>query len=374
VSSSTSRPRCFRSSSPGIDDGVVSIHIEEIDAPESLDGPDGVEFAEYLRVRNAVEAGTLGTDLLAPGLPQILSEYQNTPHRVRRHFAARLDGRIVGRALITSRPVTPETGVHLMVDVVPAHRGAGFGTRLADLVEGLAIDAGAPVLKATLPHTFTASGERILAATGVGDVPADDPGARFLRARGYVLEQVARISLLDLAGIGERLGPHRVAAADDYELVEWSGPTPDEHAADVAVLRTGMSTDAPLGGLVMVVDEWDAARVREHDARIAESGRVMHTAAARHATTGRLVGYSEVAVVAENPVATQEDTLVLREHRGHGLGMRLKAATSIALGRVAPHVTAIVTWNAEENRPMLDVNEALGFRAIGYEGSWQKRP
>lgn len=357
---------------PGIDDGVVSIHIDEIDAPDSLDGPGGAEFLEYLQVRNAVEEQTLGTDLLTPGLPQTLSEYRNTPHRVRRHFAARLDGRIVGRGLITSRPVTPETGMHLMADVLPAHRGAGLGTQLADLLERLAVGAGAPVLKVTLPHAFTSAGERIVAATGVGDVPADDPGARFLRARGYVLEQVARISLLDLAGIERHLPPPRVA--DDYELVEWSGPTPDEHAADVAVLRTRMSTDAPLGGLVMVVDEWDAARVREHDARIVESGRTMCTAAARHVASGRLVGYSEVAVTGEDPVATQEDTLVLREHRGHGLGMRLKTATSAALRREAPHVTAVVTWNAEENRPMLDVNEALGFRAIGYEGSWQKRP
>lgn len=62
---------------------------------------------------------------------------------------------------------------------------------------------------------------------------------------------------------------------------------------------------------------------------------------------------------------------MVREHRGHRLGLRLKIATSIAVGWVAPGVSAIATWNAED-RPMLDVNEALGYRAIGYEGSWQK--
>jgi len=348
----------------------MHVDIAEIEAPATLDGSDGEVFTEYLRVRDAVEEHALGTDLLTMGLPQLLSEYRNNPHRVRRHFAARIDGRIVARALITLRPTTPETGVHLVVDVLPEHRGAGIGTRLADLIEQVARDEDAPVLKVTLAHSMSDGGERIVAATGVGEVPASDPGARFLQRRGYVLEQVSRISRLDVADLA---GPSPTAPADDYDVVEWAGSTPDEHVGDLAALRTRMSTDAPYGGLAMVVDEWGADRVREHDARIAESGRVMITAAARHRPSGRLVGYSEIAVAEGESVATQEDTLVIKEHRGHRLGLRLKVATSAALPRLAPGVTTVVTWNAEENRPMLDVNEALGFRPIGYEGSWQRR-
>ncbi len=64
---------------------------------------------------------------------------------------------------------------------------------------------------------------------------------------------------------------------------------------------------------------------------------------------------------------------MLRDHRGHRLGMLVKIAAADLLLEHAPEREAIVTWNAEENRPMLDVNEAMGFRAIGYEGAWQKR-
>jgi GNAT superfamily N-acetyltransferase len=69
---------------------------------------------------------------------------------------------------------------------------------------------------------------------------------------------------------------------------------------------------------------------------------------------------------------TQEDTLVLREHRGHRLGMLLKVANLQYLEQVAPGHPGVLTWNAEENRAMLDVNEAVGFEPIGYEGAWRK--
>ena len=64
---------------------------------------------------------------------------------------------------------------------------------------------------------------------------------------------------------------------------------------------------------------------------------------------------------------------MLKSHRGHRLGLLLKAANLRQLRDVSPGTVVITTFNAEDNRPMLDVNEALGFRAIGYEGSWQKR-
>ena len=52
--------------------------------------------------------------------------------------------------------------------------------------------------------------------------------------------------------------------------------------------------------------------------------------------------------------------------------MLLKAANIRLLQSAAPGHPSIMTFNAEENRHMLDVNEALGFEPMGYAGAWKE--
>ncbi|MET4783432.1 hypothetical protein [Glaciihabitans sp. UYNi722] len=52
--------------------------------------------------------------------------------------------------------------------------------------------------------------------------------------------------------------------------------------------------------------------------------------------------------------------------------MLLKIANILHLEAVRPRHPSIITFNAEENRHMLDVNETVGFAPIGYEGAWKK--
>ncbi|MFC5676895.1 GNAT family N-acetyltransferase [Aeromicrobium endophyticum] len=347
----------------------MSLTIDELVMPDALDAPGGDDFAEYATLSNDVERHTLGTDLLAMGLHEMLSEYVSTASRTRRHLVARHGDVMVGRAMITTRPLTPEAGAYLMVDVTPARRRRGIGTALLAAAEALAVELGAPVLKVAVAHSVRDGGERVEPPTGFGDLPADDPGVRFLRAHGYALEQVTRISLLD----ADRLRDLAAAGVpDDYRLLTWAGPTLDQWIDELAALRTRMSTDAPSAGMVMLPDPWDAGRVHEHDERIASSSRTMLTAAVEHVPSGVLAGFTEIVVSEGGAVAVQEDTLVLTDHRGRRLGMLLKRVNAEQLVATFPSVEAVVTWNAEENRPMLDVNEQMGFREIGREAGWQK--
>ena len=221
-----------------------------------------------------------------------------------------------------------------------------------------------------------APGERLHSPTGFGSIPAGNRSARFLLARGYRLEQVERASrlALPLAGLDELVTAAARRSGDDYVVHYWTGLTPERWLEGLATLMTRMSTDAPTAGLEEPEDVWTVERLREFEERNARmSPRTQLFAAVEHRPSGTLVGYAQLSVTPDLSRAVfQWATLVLREHRGHKLGMLLKVANLAHLERVAPGHPSVITFNAEENRHMLDVNEAVGFVGIASESAWRK--
>src|SRR5207245_5880862 len=106
----------------------------------------------------------------------------------------------------------------------------------------------------------------------------------------------------------------------------------------------------------------DAARVRVVEAHWQEFGIRTYVTIAVEEAGGVVAGFTEILSVGRPTTVLQEDTGVLRAHRGHGLGLAMKAANLRHVLRHEPHVTRVVTWNAESNRYMRAVNERLGFR------------
>ena len=354
--------------------------IDELHIPRTIDAPDAADFIEMAELRNAVEAFAAGNEDFVYEPAELLPVWLNS-YEPKRVFVARVDGRIVARVVYELNFGEGSRAAWLTAEVLPEFRERGIGGALYDVVLAIAREAGRDILQSYAfegDSAFKGDGaDRVLSPTGFGSVSRSSPGSRFLRAREYSLEQVERVSRLELPvtpGVLEAQLAHAAeAAGDDYRLVYWSGRTPDERLEEIALMRTRMGTDAPYAGLEPETSVWTAERVRDEDDRLEAGPRTMLTVAVEHVPTGTLAGFSELSVPAQSGRSVeQHDTLVLSEHRGKRLGMLLKAANLIRLQELLPGHPSVITFNAEENRHMLDVNEAVGFVAIGYEGAWKK--
>ena len=89
------------------------------------------------------------------------------------------------------------------------------------------------------------------------------------------------------------------------------------------------------------------------------------------------VAYSNLATTRHDPGnAFQWGTLVRPEHRGHRLGLAVKAVNlrfyQDSVRDDDHRATRLRTWNAEVNTHMVAVNERLGFRPVERLGEFQK--
>ncbi|GAA2013077.1 GNAT family N-acetyltransferase [Microbacterium ulmi] len=353
---------------------TTDLVIRDLRIPASMDDRDSADFAEMTRVRNAVLREVSGHDDHAVPPHELLPHYHNEQYERQLVWLLELDAEVIGRAGLGLPLEEGSTTAFWFIDILHAFHGRGFGSAALALVERTARQESRSVLQSWAEHASEGA-PRLAAPTGFGTIPRDH-AARFFLRHGYALEQVERCSALDLRADPahlERLLAEATAAASGYRVVQWLAPTPQEHVAGYAWMKSRMSTDAPSAALEFDEEVWDAARIAAHDAQYVDAGSTIQVTAAQHVATGELVAFNELVIGNDRTRAShQEDTLVLREHRGHRLGMLVKCAGLLSWRRLVPDSPRVITYNAEENRPMLDINEAIGFVPIAYEGAWKK--
>jgi GNAT superfamily N-acetyltransferase len=277
------------------------------------------------------------------------------------------EGRVIGCADIELYRRENLQLARIDVRVLFDHRRQGVATALLRAIEQIAAAAGRSELGG-LDETPVRPGD---------GAPYEDAAGPFARARGFTCIQrlIRRQLLLPLDPDHARaLADSPKAHPPGYTMRTFFDRWPDELVDDRCELGRRMSTDVPMGDQELDEEVWDAARVRQIESSFVAQNRAKVITVALDNDDGRAVGFTEIAVPLGAPESVwQHDTLVMREHRGHGLGFALKVANLIALAGEYPQARRMSTWNAAENAHMIAVNEEMGFEVASRSSSWLKQ-
>jgi GNAT superfamily N-acetyltransferase len=330
----------------------MTVRIEEVD---TLTAPDDLlrEMHEYYLVVNEV---------MLPGDPPMPLERRTADWRQVRSDQAiprwllRVDGEIVASAVAWMN-LDQNLGQGMgWIFVRPADRGRGHARALAT-----------PLLDRLEEH-----GRKLINTY----VTAGDPAERLCERAG--LEQAYRekrsrlvFADLDMALMSTWIERAAERAAD-YELLELQAPFPDDAVDRFCELQFQMNT-APLEGFEREDDEVLEPHIwREQEEQSLASFHDILTYVAVHRPTGQFVGSTTIQTDRLQPEqASQWETVVHPDHRNRGLGRLLKGAMIERIVRDWPRVERIDTENAGSNRPMLGINEAMGFEPIQVTHTYQ---
>ena len=279
-----------------------------------------------------------------------------------RVFAAVDDGVIVGSGWLAMFTMDNVDKAFTKVYVAPDLRRQGIGGALLEF----AVDAAAREGRTT-----------IVAETAYPlDQREDHPYRTFLEKHGFVLAttEVARQLPLPVADAQLQAWIDEAAPKHDgYRILSMVGPIPDDIVPSLCYVLSLLAAEAPTGDLEFEPEMITPAIWREREAKIAAQGRTVFTTVALD-SAGQTVAATQLAVPEHDfPKVYQWATLVLREHRGHRLGLALKAHNLRALQQAHPDRTLVWTCNEETNGPMVDINVKMGFVPLEVLDGFQRK-
>lgn len=350
------------------------MELSRLSLPRALGDPGSDAVEELVGMLNAISLQLWGDDDFAQTAQEAYASLREQEYHAKVVVLAREDGALVGRMEADLPLADAAETASLLIDVLPSYRGRGIGSALLREGEEIALGAGRRVASIYTEHpvrTLAVGDHLIRTSAGSSGLPSGAPEVRFALRHGYRLGQIERSSELTLP-----LPPATEAGltmtVPGYRLVSWFGAAPSALIDAFAALKSRMSTDVPQSGIDLDPEPWNASRVRAQERELSARSEPLLVTAALHEASGELAAYTELAVPADGAMAEQYDTLVAAHHRGNRLGTFVKLRNLQELRLLAPRVRRVITWNADENDPMLAINRAFGFRPHALTGHWQK--
>ncbi|MGZ5403201.1 MAG: GNAT family N-acetyltransferase [Nocardioides sp.] len=322
-------------------------------------GPDDADaITAFVEIENArIAADSPWQHPLTPYRQEMWMRYGWDGEPVRCFLVSDHDDEPVGTARINTAEWDNLELAWLGLSIHPDHRRQGHGSAAVAALHDECRRLGRPL---------------------VGMDGWDDDAARgFSAAVGYEKKSQSINRRQDLRDLGAHFFEAAYAEAEpmahDYELERIAGPSPDDLHDELSTVTASIN-DAPLDDLEIEDEVYTPQRIRAFEHAQTEGGNRLYRVLVRHRSTRELAGHTVVTVDRERPeLGAQEDTTVVRSHRGHRLGLLLKADLCRWLIDVEPGLRSLDTWNAESNDHMIAVNERLGYRALGRGLEFQRR-
>jgi GNAT superfamily N-acetyltransferase len=223
--------------------------------------------------------------------------------------------------------------------------------------------------------TAQREGARLGCTRLAGNASSAAPATEFAARHGARSVQSVARSVLDLGTVSrDRMAASAQPSAANahYRLVRWTDSCPAEHLASFGAAMAAMN-DAPQGDFGLEHPVCDPERQRGREEQSIRAGVVRRVLMALD-PRDEVAGFTIFAAAPDEPEGLDIwDTGVPRAHRGHGLGLRLKAAQTLWMLEEHPRATSVHTFNDAENEHMLAVNRALGYRRAE-TFSWYQAP
>ena len=160
--------------------------------------------------------------------------------------------------------------------------------------------------------------------------------------------------------------------AMDYEINLWVDAYPERELEAFTKLYNDFWNSIPVGSMDYEYEELTPERLRNGMESKIKRGWKNWIMVARHKTSGEYAGFTSLLYTGFNPeMVNQGNTGVAIEHRNKGLGRWLKAALIKHVLSEMPNVKKIRSENDVTNKPMLNINNRMGFKPIYSESYWQ---